>query len=230
MKKITIIALSLILSACGMHSQTKQEDKKVVPNMTFSTSELPENYLNYVDIAKVANMPPLDKKLTSYLFDQISGKESQIRGTIEKSSNINDKTKENLCRDLEGPLCDFNINIYNGSNFGLRLFEQTSKKEISQTTIVSAPLTSWSIDWIHSSIKNGVEVAQLCKEGKNECLNENAMNPLAKLYAICTLKAKNDIDSCLSQELSKEETKNFAFDVGYVTGYNISYDVGNQDQ
>lgn len=230
MKKIIILGLALLLTSCSsLKSEKSNEEKTEVKNMTFSTKDLPANYFNYVDIAKVANMPPLDEKLTGYLFEQIAGKETQIRATIEKSNNMSSKVKDNLCRDLEGALCNFNIDIYNGSNFGLKLFEQTSKKPISETTIVSAPLTSWSIDWIHSSVKSGESAAATCKDGENSCLNKSAANPLAKLYAICTLKAKNDIDNCLKHVLSEEETRNFAFNIGYVTGYNISYDVGNQN-
>lgn len=230
MKKIIIIGLALLLTSCSAFKGGQSDEKKTeVKNITFSTKDLPANYFAYVDIAKVANMPPLDEKLTGYLFEQIAGKETQIRATIEKSNTMTSKVKDNLCRDLSGPLCDFNIDIYNGSNFGLKLFEQTSKKPISETTIVSAPLTSWSIDWIHSSVKLGESAATICKDGENSCLNKNTTNPLAKLYAICTLKAKNDMDNCLKHVLSEEESRNFAFNIGYVTGYNISYDVGNQN-
>lgn len=229
MKKIFVIGLSLLLSACSISKKNDDKPTEKVNNMTFSTSALPDNYFSYVDIAQVANMPPLDQKLTTYLFEQISGKETNIRTAIEKSHNLNDKIKSNLCRDLEGALCDFNITIYNGSNFGLKLFEQTSKKNISETTIVSAPLTSWSVDWIHSSVKNGQAAVEVCKTADNDCLNKNTTNPLAKLYAICAVKAKTDIDGCMSHVLSNEDAKNFAFDIGYVTGYNISYDVGNQE-
>lgn len=230
MKKIIVMSMALLLTSCGIHKEsTNSGNASNVENMTFSTKDLPANYFSYVDIAKVANMPPLDEKLTAYLFKQTAGKETNIRATIEKSNTMSSKVKDSLCRDIEGSLCDFNIDIYNGSQFGLKLFEQTSKKPISETTIVSAPLTSWSIDWIHSSIKSGQAAAEACKNGENNCLNKNSSNPLAKLYAICTLKAKNNMDSCLKHVLSEDESKNFAFNIGYVTGYNISYDVGNQN-
>ena len=59
MKKIIIIGLALLLTSCSAFKGGQSDEKKTeVKNITFSTKDLPANYFAYVDIAKVANMPP----------------------------------------------------------------------------------------------------------------------------------------------------------------------------
>lgn len=228
MNKKILLMLPFILTACSFHNSNKNEpnSEKEITNITFSTSDLPNNYFKYVDISKLANIPPIDKNLSDYLFSQIAGKESSVRPAVESKEQFTDKMKRSLCSDLPESLCDFNSHMYSGSKFGLKLYEQTSKKDISQNTIVMAPLGLWSVDWIHSAQEEGNKLAKVCTTADNDCLNKNASNPVSKLIAICNIKSKENIEGCLSQVLNSEDSKNFAFDIGYVTGYNISYNIG----
>lgn len=223
-----LLILPFLLSACSFHSgdKSKESNTKSVTNITFSTTDLPNNYFKYVDISKLANIPPIDKNLSDYLFSQIAGKENSVRPAVEAKEQFTDKMKRSLCSDLPQSLCDFNSHMYSGSKFGLKLYEQTSKKEISQNTIVMAPLGLWSVDWLHSAQDEGKKLAETCSTVDNECLNKNASNPVSKLIAICSVKSKENIEGCLAQVLGNDESKNFAFDIGYVTGYNISYNIG----
>lgn len=227
-KLISCLAISLLLTGCMSNGKnsSSSSDKKV-KNIDFKAESLKENYFSYVNTAELVNMPPISEDLKNYLLAQITENTTNVRETVELKEKFDDKMKDSACGDLPTNLCAYNAHLYSGSYFGLRLYEKANSQELLNNSIVAAPLTMWSIKWIKNSYANGLNIAKVCKTGDNECLNENAKNPIEKLVAVCQVKSPNNINDCLGLMLNKTENKDFAFMVGYITGYNISFNVGN---
>lgn len=228
MKKIVILISTLIfLSGCQFNKSTPEKSEVKSENISFETENLRKNYFSYVDTFKLVNMPPISGELKDYLIDQIKEDPTKIREAVEFKEKIYEKVKKTNCGNLPEKLCEYNTHIYAGSYFGLRLYEKANQQELLNNSIVAAPLTMWSLTWLNKSYENGLNVAKQCPEASNDCLNEKATNPIEKLVALCQASAKEHLNECIGLVLNKDENKNFAFMLGYVTGYNISFNIGN---
>jgi hypothetical protein len=227
-KKILLcLAFSFILVGCQSSIKGNTTNSEKPKNIDFKAETLKDNYFSYVNTADLVNMPPISDDLKNYLLSQISENTTNVRETVELKEKFDDKMKDSACGSLPTNLCAYNAHLYSGSYFGLRLYEKANSQELLNNSIVAAPLTMWSIKWIKNSYANGLNIAKICKDGDNDCLNKNAKNPIEKLVAICQVKSPNNINECLGLMLNKTENKDFAFMVGYITGYNISFNVGN---
>lgn len=231
-KLLIAFILPFILSSCSIkhkegNKQSAANQESVNKNIDFNINNLQSNYFDYVDTSDLVNMPPIDNGLKDYLFEQISSKANQVRTVVEERDKFDNKMKSVACDDIPANLCSYNSHLYSGSYFGLRLYEKANSQELLNNSIVAAPLTMWSIKWLKNSYQNGLSVAKKCTTGDNSCLNQNATNPVEKLVAICQVKSPNDMNSCLGVMLNKPENQDFAFILGYLTGYNISFNVGN---
>lgn len=226
-KMIMLISLSLLLAGCTINAKKNNTDEKEVENIDFQTTTLKNAYFDYVNTYDLVNMPPISEDLKNYLIDQVSNDTTKIRETVELKEKFDDKMKDVACGNLPSKLCEYNAHLYSGSYFGLKLYEKANNQELLNKSIVAAPLSMWSVTWLKNSYEKGLEVAKKCPDANNECLNKEAKNPIEKLVGLCKAGAPEQINECIGLVLNKPENKDFAFIVGYITGYNVSFNVGN---
>lgn len=230
MKKIFLaLSISFLLSGCQSFFQKTEKVEEPIKNQNidFQVSTLNENYFNYVNTLELVNMPPISEELKSYLLEQISKNTTQIREVVESKEKFEDKMKDATCGDLPKKLCEYNAYLYSGSYFGLKLYEKANSQELLNNSIVVAPLSMWSVNWLKQSYARGLDVAKQCPSAENDCLNKYAKNPIEKLVGLCQAGASDQLNQCIGLVLNKPENKDFAFMLGYITGYNISFNVGN---
>lgn len=228
MRKILLsVPFLLVLSGCSVLSGGVKEKTEVNKNIDFQVETLKSDYFKYVNTFELVNMPPISEDLKNYLLDQVSENTTQIRETVELKEKFDDKMKDAACGNLPKKLCEYNAHLYSGSYFGLKLYEKANGQELLNNSIVAAPLSMWSITWLKNSYNKGIEIANTCPTASNECLNKNAKNPIEKLVGLCKAGAGDKMNECIGLVLNKPENKDFAFIIGYITGYNISFNIGN---
>lgn len=205
--------------------------KQISKNIDFKVDSLAEEYSKQVNLQHLIGFQQLNKEQSASLIAMIGGKESQYRAVVEDELSKSDLKFDEVCLGLTGELCDFNNEIFKGTNLGIKVYGNVVKKDLTKKKQVTDISKVWSVNWINVSVDEGVKVISECSKNEDfvSCTDEKTDNPLSKAYAICSFKGKNNeqIESCLSAALKKPSTKDYAFDLGLITGYSIGYNVDN---
>lgn len=234
----------LLLSSCALHKKGESESPATVPQeegqtqiidpakASLNPSEIPQNYEQQVNLNKLIGMPQLNAEQSASLLQMLQGKESQYRKVVEQDLVKQNLKYEEICLGLSGTLCDFNNEIYKGSRFGVMIYDNVTKKQMIKNKDALNPAQAWSVNWINVSVDHGVKLIATCSKDKEfaACVSKNSENPITSLYAICSYSGKNsaEIDKCLADGLLSKQARDFAFDIGFVSGYSIAYNADNK--
>lgn len=243
MKKYLSIVLlgSILLSGCAFNkSDTNKEaveQQETVANVdpaksTTDIKDLPKNYAQQVNLNSLIGMPQLNEQQTTSLLEMLSGKEDQYRKMVEQDLVKADLTYDGMCLGLKGALCDFNNEIYKGSRFGLMVYSNVVKKDILKNKDATEPAKIWSVNWINVSVDHSVKLIETCSKEKDfkACVNQKSENPVSSSYAICSFTGKTsaEIDKCISASLLSKQSVDYAFSLGFISGYSIGYNADNK--
>lgn len=236
-KSVPILVLSLLLASCSASnkdSAPKDTDSKLIKKeVTVDSNNLSDVYGKQVNLSDLIGMPQINNDQSSQLLSMISGKEDEYRTIMEKEIIDKNLSFEEVCLGLNGVLCEINNEIYKGTRFGLSLYSKVSKKDMMSNKTADLAMRTWSVNWIKYSLEKAKEVDKTCSAKKEEeyagCVNENSENPIVAIYA----NALNQDNTKLMEEYLRVKllipsAKKYLFDLGFLSGYSIGYDIDNK--
>lgn len=239
---ILVLSSVLILSSCAINKKGSTSESETPgqgamlsqidpAKASLKPSEIPQNYEQQVNLNKLVGMPQLNAEQSASLLKMLQGKEPEYRKLVEQDLVKQNLKYEEICLGLNGTLCDFNNEIYKGSRFGIMIYDNVTKKKMIKEKNALNPAQAWSVNWINVSVDHGVKLISTCSQEKEfaSCVSKNSENPITSLYAICSYSGKDatEIDKCLADGLLSKQGRDFAFDIGFISGYSIAYSADN---
>lgn len=237
-KTIPVVFLSLFLASCATNKDknattTDGESKLIKKEVTVDSNNLSDVYGKQVNLSDLIGMPQINNDQSSQLLTMISGKENEYRALMEKEIIDKNLSFEEVCLGLNGVLCEINNEIYKGTRFGLSLYSKVTKKDMMTNKTADLAMRTWSVNWIKTSIERAKAVDKTCSAKKEDeysgCVTENSENPIIAIYA----NALNQNNTKLMEEYLRVKlliptAKKYLFDLGFLSGYSIGYDVDNK--
>lgn len=240
-KKTSIMLLSLLLSACSVHnnkdsvqsenSSNDVQEKKI--EKINNSNNLSHIYGKQVDLTDLIGMPQINNNQSEQLLSMISGKENEYRAIMEKEIITKNLSFKEVCLGLNGVLCDINNEVYKGTRFGVSLYSRVAHKDILSNRTADIVARTWSVNWIKSSIESAKNINKMCSVNKDSddsnCIASHSNNPIVEIYAHA-LDQENDklMQEYLKVKLLSPAAKKYLFDIGFLSGYSIGYDVDNK--